>query len=190
MTVKVGMTVTVITATLLPERSALLAEACASVAAQTQRPRDHLIGADYLRRGGARVYNILASAATTPWLATLPDDDAFLPGHLETLLAAAGDADVVYSPPETSGPDPWQGYEQPFAPDALRRASIVSHVALVRTELVLDLGGWDEGQGYDWRFWVKALDAGARFVRVPERTWRYRLDAGMWHESRPWLGAA
>jgi len=181
------MSVTVITAT-MPGRGKLLAEAMASVVAQTLEPSEHLVAVDYIRRGGARPKNLLAAAVTSDWLATLDDDDLLYPGHLEALMAASGDAEVVYSGCDVLGPDPWQHYNQPFDPVALRSLSIVSHNALIRTELVLDVGGWDEVKGYDWRFWHKCLDAGAKFVQVPERTWKYRLEAGWWHESRPWLG--
>lgn len=177
------MTVTVITAT-MPERSVLLAEAMASVAAQTVTPAEHLVAVDYVRHGGARVYNLLAKAVRTPWLATLPDDDLFYPNHLETLLGAADGADVVYSYCDVTGNYPWEAYNQPFHPDLLRRTSCVSHVALVRTDLVARLGGWEEIAGYDYRFWLTALDAGARFVSVPVPTWHYRLETDWRHESR------
>jgi hypothetical protein len=180
------MSATVITATMLPERSGLLARAVDSVTRQTVKPDHHLIAVDYLRTGGARVYNLLASAVDSEWIALLPDDDVLYPQHLETLLDASPGADVVYSYCDVSGSEPREQYNRPFDPDLLRRSSVVSHVALVRTQLVLDIGGWDAGQGYDWRFWVKALDAGARFVSVPERTWLYRLDTDWAHESRPW----
>jgi glycosyltransferase involved in cell wall biosynthesis len=183
------VSVTVITAT-MPGREALLAESLASVTAQTAKPADHLVAIDYVQRGGARPKNLLASAVESEWTATLDDDDVLYPDHLERLLDEAGQADVVYSWCDTSGPDPWEQYNQPFNPDLLRQLSIVSHNALIRTELVVDVGGWDEQKGYDWTFWHKCLVAGARFVCVPERTWLYRLDAGWWHESRPWLGAA
>lgn len=178
--------ISVITAT-LPERSALLAEAVASVTQQTLPPDEHLVGYDYRRRGGARAYNVLASAATSDWLAILPDDDVLYPSHIERLVAHRENADIVYSYCDVTGADPWTAYNQPFDAEALRRTSVVSHVALVRTQLVLDLDGWDDGPAYDYRFWLKALEHGARFVSVPERTWLYRLDAGWKHESRPWL---
>ena len=182
--------ISVITATMLPERAERLAQAIASVQGQTLQPSEHLIGVDYLRKGGARVYNQLAAGASGDWLATLPDDDVLFPDHLASLHELTDGADVVYSWAEVSGDDPWLAYNQPFDPELLRRLSIVSHVALIRTELVLDVGGWDLGRGYDWRFWVKALDAGARFICLARPTWRYRLDERWGHESRPWLGAA
>lgn len=181
------MTVTVITAT-MPGREALVAEAAASVAAQTHKPTEHLVAVDYVQRGGARVYNLLAAGVNTEWTAILNDDDIFYPQHLATLLGAAENADVVYSYCDVTGSDPWLYYNRPFDPGSLRLASVVSHNALVRTQLIEDIGGWDEGQGWDWHFWKKALDNRARFVSVPEVTWLYRLDEGWAHESRPWLG--
>lgn len=177
--------VTVITAT-MPGRERLLAEAMASVAAQTIKPTEHLIAIDYVQRGGARVYNLLADAVITPWLAVLNDDDVLYPQHLDALLAAGDEADVVYSWCDVTGPDPWMTYNQPFDPNVLRRTSSVSHNSLIRTDFLMRIGGWDEGKGWDWRLWVKALDAGARFAYVPERTWLYRLDVDWQHESRPW----
>lgn len=183
------MSVTVITAT-MPGREHLLAEAMASVAAQTYRPLDHLIAVDYVQRGGARPKNLLAETVETDWIATLDDDDILYPQHLDLLIAASEDADVVYSWCDVTGDDPWEQYNRSFDADLLRRLSIVSHNAMVRTELVAEVGGWDEARGYDWTFWHKCLDAGARFRCVPERTWLYRLDAGWRHESRPWLAAS
>lgn len=178
--------ITVITPT-LPEREGLLREAIESVRRQTLQPSDHLVGIDYQRRGGARVKNLLASAVATDWLQLLDDDDVLFTEHLEKLAAAREGADVVYSWCQSEG-DAFDLYNRPFDPELLRRSSIVSHNALVRTELVLDLGGWEEEQGYDWKFWIRALDAGARFVAIPEQTWRYRLNPEWQHESRPWTG--
>ena len=175
--------VTVITAA-LPERADRLLEAIESVAAQTVQPDEHLIAVDYKREGGARVYSMLASMVTSEWTAILPDDDVLYPEHIEKLLAAAGSAEVVYSWCEATGHGPWQGYNQGFDPSILRVGSIVSHVAMVRTDLIQHLGGWQNERGYDWRFWVNALESGAEFVCVPEPTWRYRLEPQWRHESR------
>lgn len=175
--------VTVITAT-MPDRKDLLREAMESVRRQTLQPADHLIGVDYKQVGGYRLRNILASAVDTTWLHVLDDDDVFFPEHLEKLMASSQEADVVYSWCQSEGDD-FQLYNRPFDPELLRTTSIVSHNAMVRTELVLDMGGWEQEKGYDWRFWVRALDAGARFVCVPEQTWLYRLNTTWRHESRP-----
>ena len=175
--------ITVITAT-LPERADLLERAVASVALQTLRPEAHLVGVDHRRRGGAAMKNLLAYAADTEWLAILDDDDHLYPDHLLKLLAASGDADVVYSWCDSTG-DAFPNYNQSWeGVDALRGSSRVSHNAIVRTSLFKEVGGFPLERGYDWRFWIKAADAGARFACVPERTWFYDLDPQRWHESR------
>lgn len=177
--------VTVITAS-LPERAALREEAVRSVIGQTIRVADHLVGIDFQKKGGWRMRNLLASAVDTKWTQILDDDDLLLPNHIETMLDYAGDnGDVVYSPAQVIGDPRFDLYDQPFDPNLLRSTSIVSHVAMIRTELLLDLGGWDPVKGYDWRFWIKALDAGAKFTRAEEKTWLYRLTPDWSHESRP-----
>lgn len=176
--------VTFITAT-IPGREHLLAEAVASVKAQTVPAADHLIAIDYQLKGGWRPRNLLASAVETKWMHVLDDDDLLNPEHLEKILEVAQGADVVYSHCDVLGDAHFDLYNRPFDPGLLRRLSIVSHNALIRTELVLELGGWKNERGYDWHFWNRALDTGARFVCLPERTWKYRLNADWKHESRP-----
>jgi hypothetical protein len=176
--------VTVITAS-LPERSSQREECIRSVATQIIKPADHLIAIDYQKIGGWRPRNLLVSQVETKWTQLLDDDDLLLPNHLETMLDHAEGADVVYSYPTVVGDPAFKLYSRPFDPDLLRKKSIVSHVAMVRTELLLDLGGFANEKGYDWKFWVRALDAGAKFVSVPEVTWVYRLNPEWIHESRP-----
>lgn len=180
------MSVTVITAT-LPEREKLLERAIISVRRQILRPQAHLIGYDYARRGGAAMKNDLGFAAETKWLAILDDDDYFYPDHLASLVEAAEreQADVAYSWCDVSGANPWLGYNQSFSPDALRQSSVVSHNAIVRADLFVEVGGFKLVKGYDWLFWVAALQTGARFTCVERPTWHYDLSESHPHESRP-----
>jgi glycosyltransferase involved in cell wall biosynthesis len=128
--------------------------------------------------------NLLAAAVNTEWIALLDDDDYFYPQHLERLIANSADADVVYSWCDSTG-DSFTSYNQGWeGVDALRGSSRVSHNAIVRTSLFKAVGGFPLERGYDWRFWIKAADAGARFVSVPDRTWFFDLDPSRWHESR------
>jgi glycosyltransferase involved in cell wall biosynthesis len=174
------MSVTVITAT-LPEREELLQRAVTSVRLQTLLPQAHLIGTDYHRRGGAAMKNDLAFAAQTKWIALLDDDDYLYPNHLSSLVEAAerDGSDIAYSYDDGA-----RMYRVGFEPSALRSGSIVSHNAIVRTALFKELGGFDLIKGYDWHFWVKALDHGARFTLVQEATWFYDLSNEWKHESR------
>lgn len=159
----------------LPSRSALLAEAVASVAAQTFEPLAHLIALDYKRVGAPFVRNALARVVDADWLAFLDDDDLFLPHHLETLMAASAGADVVYSWSEVQGRDGWS-CNQHFDAAALRRANTIPVTAMIRRSTFLKVGGFpDMRELSDWGLWLRALDAGSRFVCVPEVTWVYRF---------------
>jgi len=163
--------VSVLTPT-VPIRAAYLAECRASVLAQTTGAWEHLRIVDEEGLGCAAVMNQLADAARGQWLFPLADDDLLLPGCLDTLLAASADADVVYSPPLVWGRDP-AGYQ--LAPP------IIPAPALISRELWQRLGGYDTewNREEDRRLWIRALAAGARFVRVvSEPTWVYRFHTG------------
>jgi hypothetical protein len=165
----------------IPERLASLTDTVASVNAQRLRPVAHLIGVDHERAGCALNQNRLlvsALALEAVWVALLADDDVFLPHHLETLVAHSADADIVYSYCDVVGRPGWNP-NAPFDADRLRRGNYIPSTALIRAPLAAQLGGWrtESAHGFeDWDFWLRALDAGARFVCVPEVTWVYRFD--------------
>lgn len=152
----------------IPEREALRIECKQSVAAQTFRDFEHLVGIDENHAGCAVTMNKLAEMASGEWLLPLADDDLLLPGALDRLLRASDDADVVYSPPLVSG-----NAEQHFfgTPPA------IPSFALVRTSLWRELGGYDESRirEEDRDLWTRALAASARFVRIDEPVWVYRF---------------
>jgi glycosyltransferase involved in cell wall biosynthesis len=173
--------ITAITAS-LPTRAAMLAEAMQSVAAQTLQADEYLVGVDYARRGTARVLSQLAQAARSEWVATLDDDDVWYSEHLATLAAHTANADVVYSWCDVEGREGFEQYLRvPFNRERLLEANYIPNVALIRRELLADVGWWREGVagGFeDYDLWLRALAAGARFVCVPQVTWCYRLHAG------------
>lgn len=174
--------VSVITAA-LPSRLVMLAEAQSTVAAQTVEPAEHLVALDYARDGTGTVKTRLAAAARGEWVATLDDDDLLDKHHLETLTKAAC-GDVVYSWCRVDGSEHLNGsVNQAFDPDRLRGGNYIPATALIRRDLVADLGGWrrsaDVPSGFeDWDFWLRALDAGAVFQCVPTVTWTYRFHQG------------
>jgi len=169
--------VVVVTAS-LPERHEYRAEAIRSVEAQTLQPVAHIVMIDYERAGPAAMLNrMLPAAAATgaEWFAQLADDDLLLPHHLETLVAHATDADIVYPYCEVEG-RAWNP-NQSFDPNLLRVLNFIPATTIIRTSLCVELG-WrtDARHGFeDHDFWIRALDAGARFVCVPEVTWTYRF---------------
>ena len=190
----------------LPDRGEMLVEAAESVRMQTARPSVHAIGVDYEDIGIGRMLNRLAAGVEAEWLARLDDDDLFKPNHLEVLASGVGAADVVYSwcdvvgrsangvtppVPAVLGPAGWMP-NQDFDADLLRERNYIPATALIRRSLWQELGGWlESGWGLDddrrnaraedWDFWLRALDAGARFSCIPEVTWTYRYHgANLW----------
>lgn len=130
---------------------------------------EHLVEIDHKREGCAVTMNRLAAQEKGEWVLPLADDDLLLPGCLQSLLTASDEADVVYSPPLVTGnEDRWWFFQAP---------PVIPSCALIRASLWRDIGGYDETlkREEDRDLWVKALAAGARFVRVDEPTWVYRL---------------
>ena len=173
------LSISVITAS-LPTRSAMLAEAVASVADQTFQPLEHLIAIDYEREGTGAVKTRLAGLARGDWVATLDDDDELDPEHLAVLAAETDEADIVYSWCRVEGRPGWSP-NRDFDPDALRESNFIPATALIRWHLAEN--GWRDSakceHGWeDWDFWLRALDAGARFRCVPQVTWTYRCHPG------------
>ncbi len=166
----------------LPTRGHLLAEAMRSVAAQTHPASEHLVGVDHARRGTARVLSQLAQSARGEWVATLDDDDVWYSEHLATLAAHSADADIVYSWCDVEGREGFEDYlRTPFDRARLVRENYIPNVALIRRELLADIGWWRDGVANGWEdhdLWLRLLAAGARFVCVPQVTWCYRLHAG------------
>lgn len=166
-----GMTVSVLTPS-VSERELMLEECRLSVKAQTLHPLEHLIEIDTGREGCSAVMNRLAEKAQGDWLLPLADDDLLLPGCLATLLPHTKGADIVYAPPLVTGnEDRWWFFQEPPA---------IPSFALIRRTLWAELGGYSEGlrREEDRDLWTRALDIGARFVRVDEPTWVYRQHSG------------
>jgi glycosyltransferase involved in cell wall biosynthesis len=175
------MTVTAVIPS-IPPRARMLRQAVASVLSQT-RPVDAIsIAIDHNREGSAATRNRALFAASTEWCAFIDDDDQWKANHVERLLATAQEtnADVVYPWPEMNGmtdPRP-DRFGKPFDPDELRRGSYIPVTSLVRTKLAQECGGFHFGPNSpydDHAFYLAMLDAGAKFVHLPERTWIWNV---------------
>lgn len=154
------------------ERGWMLSECRASVSASTVDVWEHLVEVDEDRAGCAVTMNGLAAVAVGEWLLPLADDDLILPGCIAELIGHSEAADVVYPPPCVWGqPAEWFTQAPPVIPS----------FALIRASLWRELGGYDEGRvrEEDRDLWIRALAAGARFVRADAApTWVYRLGHG------------
>ena len=157
----------------IPERAEFLRECEASVAAQTFTDYEHLVEIDINHEGCSITMNKLAGRASGEWLLPFADDDLLLPGCLGELVAYCDDdVDIVYAPPLVWGePSEWFTQAPPIIPS----------FALIRRDVWFELGGYDETaiREEDRKMWIKALDAGKKFVRADQApTWVYRLSHG------------
>ena len=162
----------------IPDRHARLAECIDAVRRQTRPPDEHVIGIDHHRIGVANMLNRLAVRTQSAWLGVVADDDLLDARHLEVLSAGIDGADIVYSYCRVLGRDGWNP-NRGFDAAALRQANYIPATAIIRRSLWERLDGWRaEPRHEDHDFWIRALDAGARFTCIPQVTWTYRFHGG------------
>lgn len=144
------------------------------MAEQTFAPVEHLIGFDYERVGPSTVRNRLAGAASGDWLAFLDDDDVFYPQHLATLVANAGDTDLVWSLCDVDGQAP---IHHRCNVNKLLYGNFIPVTVLLRKAAFDAVCGFPLVPipgGEDVMLWRRLLERGFRFKCVHETTWCYR----------------
>jgi len=188
--------ITVCTPT-IPVRTELLGRAIQSVHNQTIKPAHHIVSVDHTRQGGPATLDSAINNADTTWIATLDDDDEWLPHHLETLwrLVQAHEekVDLAFTHFRYSsvgdGGHLEQFRHQPFDINNPRQTT---NVFLVRKTIWQEVGGFSGGFdtdsynvdnqgnriGYDFHFIKKLCVAKARIVNSPEVTWIYHVGHG------------
>jgi hypothetical protein len=177
----VRVPLTVVTPT-IPERRELLHELGQSIARQTAHPYEWIVRTDWDQVGPAVMVNRMVAEADTEWVFRCDDDDLYDTNHFEVIgQHLSDDYDVVYSWPRI---DPLGHFDTPDALQmilpwkTLRDANWIASAAAIRTSLWEELGGYRDVHNEDHDFWVRALDAGARFRCIPQVTWTYRM--GEW----------
>jgi glycosyltransferase involved in cell wall biosynthesis len=168
----------------------LLKRALESVTRQTRQPDELLVMNDLQRHGSAKNRNRGVVAANTEWVALLDSDDVLRPDHLGLLVehATRTGADLVYPWYDKIGAfDIWANrFRRPFHSEALRRGNFIAVTVLVKTRLLLSVGGFKDdlelapGRSAcdEWGTWLRLLDAGARFEHLPEKTWVWHCHRG------------
>lgn len=176
-------------------RPGMLAEAVASVRAQTLPPIEHFVvddgatgvpeiaGVQVLQvpRGGpGPARNAAIAQARGEAVALLDDDDLWHPHHLATVWAVMQEtgADVVYADCVVENRRDGYGFEVgDFDGDALlERNFLCLPATLVRTASLRAIGGFpDEPRGQDWSLWKNMHRARMCFVHVPVVTVTYRF---------------
>jgi glycosyltransferase involved in cell wall biosynthesis len=117
----------------------------------------------------------------TPYVIFLDADDRLAPRALETLRSAFdGDppADLGFSYGHQRFFGAWDGVMRfpPYDPYRLLDRHLIGPTALMRRELLRDVGGYDAAflQFEDWELWLSALAHGWRGVRIDAVTHEYR----------------
>lgn len=159
------------------ERNGMLARASASVAAQTV-PVEHITARDVHGMGAAVTRNHGLALVETEWTAFLDSDDELDPDHIEHLLACAEDTGADYVYPwfrVVGGSDPFpMFFGRAFDPEQPNSTTIT---ILVRTELAKSIGfGADPNvqvSGEDFLFTLRCIEAGAKIVHLPRRSWTW-----------------
>lgn len=185
--------VTVLTAT-AGRRPTMLAEAVASVRAQTLPPLEHIVVDDgsfsvgatdgvrvhaVTQRGLGPARNAGLEIACGVAVALLDDDDVWRPDHLATVWSVMEQtgADVVYADCDEVGRrDGYSVRVRDFDLDLLEKENFICVPAtLVRVDVLRQVGGFGTGSLEDWDTWRRMARAGARFVHVPQVTVTYRF---------------
>jgi glycosyltransferase involved in cell wall biosynthesis len=185
--------ITVLTAT-LGRRPEMLAEAVASVRAQTFTDWEHVVVDDgsyavpeidgvrvlhVSHRGLGPARNAGLEVARGDAIALLDDDDLWYPHHLATVWEAMErtGADVVYADCDETGRRDGHHIEvKPFDGDLIERENFICVPAtLVRTSALRAAGGFPGGALEDWGLWRAMHARGARFHFEPVRTVAYRF---------------
>lgn len=174
--------VAVITPT-IAERSSLLEDCIASVAAQTVPVESHRVLEDVDGEGPSIMRNRLAALSTSEWLLPLDDDDTLDPDYVEVMSPhLTDDVDIVYSWCRVDGLADWTP-NRLFNAALLLKGNFIPVTACVRRSVWAEVDGWPEPPerlqpGEDWEFLKLCLGAGAVFHLVPEVLWTYRIQAG------------
>lgn len=141
--------------------------------------------------GVAAARNAGLRRADTPYLLALDADDRLEPDALRRLLEPlASNPKLGFSYGIMSFFGAWDGILKmpPYDPYRLLYRHNIGSAALIRRELLEDVGGYDPAfPGYeDWEFWLQALERGWYGRRVEAVTLRYRRHGSTRHSrARP-----
>jgi glycosyltransferase involved in cell wall biosynthesis len=152
-------------------KNGMLKRAVNSVNAQTI-PHVLITVEDTTGQGAAATRQRGLDQVATEWVAFLDSDDEMDPTHLQQLLACAEQTGADYVYPwfrVRGGRDPFpQFFGKPWD-DAHPHVTTIT--ILVRTELAKRVGF--AGVGEDFRFTKGCVEAGAKIVHLPVRSWTW-----------------
>ncbi len=157
-------------------------EATRRVLDRCERPRTRVFRTE--NRGLSAARNFGTARTSAEYLCALDADDRLAPAYLERSLAVLdADPSLAFASHwvRTFGED-----ERDWTPERCDLAAVLdtntlNGAALVRREVVVAVGGWDESfrEGCeDWDFWLTLLERGYRGTIIPEVLFHYRRRPG------------
>jgi len=169
------MTAARVTVCIPSHRPAMLAEAIASVHAQTV-PTNLLVSAS--DDWWPHKLNALIEIATTEFVVVLCDDDHLQPTYVAETLAAADatGAQLVYTDYEFFGDHHDIKSAGAFTVEALlQHNTLLAWTALVHAPTLRRLGNFDPSLAYqDWDMWLRMAHANVRATHLARALVRYR----------------
>lgn len=147
------------------------------------------------KQGLAIAKNFGLGKCTADWICYLDADDAWMDCKLEV------QRQYLLEHPDISfcGTNAWDNLDGVLRPNCFRVTDYQSHEEIVarlavenimchgsmmiRRNALVSLNGYDTSKSYlgreDWELWARAVQAGFKFAKVPERLYIYSLGTGV-----------
>jgi glycosyltransferase involved in cell wall biosynthesis len=151
--------------------------------------RKQLIYHTQANSGPSAARNTALRLSQAPFIALLDGDDLYLPNYLRAqseLLRSDSDLILVYGDMEVFGGSVFDGQrlsvinhesEPPSLETLLRGTATVLNTPMIRREVIIAAGGWDETSRHseDYDLWLRIAASGGKLRRHGELIGRYRV---------------
>jgi O-antigen biosynthesis protein len=129
--------------------------------------------------------NVALTLATGEFIALLDHDDTLAPFALFEVIKALNDdpaADFIYSDKDNlcGNADAWQRLQPLFkpqwSPEVLFSANYLTHLSVLRTELVREIGGWrkETDGAQDWDLFLRFIAKAQSVRHIPKVLYHWR----------------
>lgn len=131
--------------------------------------------------------NSALEAVTAPWIALMDHDDVLPPDalfHVARCIQAHPDARLIYSDEDKIGDDGSRSdpyFKPDWNPDLFRSQNMFSHLGVLNTALVREVGGFRKGLegSQDWDLVLRCMERvqPAQILHIPRVLYHWRIHA-------------